>query len=386
MKIIRTPRPHCGYTQIDNRVLRDKRLSYRARGLLSELLSYPDGWEIDLVRLSRESDSVEGRDALRSAMRELDGVGYTARVRQQDRETGQWSTRTEVYDVPLSGWPDGPPRGKDRTPEDGFSGVGATRANGAKPQVGPTPENPTVGYPDVGGPGANRRTVTKDCHEGQQPPPTPSEIDDQGGGGEDPELEPEVDVDPEADEVLDAVAAAWERPATALKPHRRRLAAALAADWLPDALARHLSDNPPPVILDATGLLGNRLGRLPAGPEDCGRQCCARWRADHAPVICITHTIKIRHGESCEYCEIDADQRARTAAGQAETERQQAVERRARLDAAAEALGPAAVLAVTGRPNLETTRAAGVFRNALDDAGWDLKALRTHLDRKASSA
>ncbi len=109
MKIVRGARPASGFTLIDNRVLRDHRISYRARGLLFELLSYPDGWEIDLTRLSRRSGQVEGRDALRAAMRELDSVGYTARAKVQDPETGRWSTRTEVYDAPLSGWPDDPP-------------------------------------------------------------------------------------------------------------------------------------------------------------------------------------------------------------------------------------------------------------------------------------
>lgn len=222
MKIIRAPRPHCGYTQIDNRLLRDHRLSYRARGFLSELLSHPDGWEIDISRMAKRSEAVEGREALRAARRELEHVGYIRMAKAQDPKTGQWSTRTEVYDVPLSGWPEDPPprAGVDprHLPDARKPVSGATSGNGVKPQVGPTTGNPPVGQADAGSPGANKKTVTKDCHE-EEPLPPPSlrsgaPHDDKTGDDRSPEED--------------------HKPSRPPAPRGTRL----PADWQPDAELR----------------------------------------------------------------------------------------------------------------------------------------------------
>ena len=68
--IIRSPRPESHFTQIRNEVLRDESLSYRARGILSAILSYPDGWETSADALSRKGG--EGRDAIRTCLKELE--------------------------------------------------------------------------------------------------------------------------------------------------------------------------------------------------------------------------------------------------------------------------------------------------------------------------
>lgn len=99
MKIIRTL-PDSGWTPISNAAARDHRLSWRARGLLFEILSYPDGWEMsvdDLVKKAQAADgAAEGRDAMRRAMRELVDAGYVERVKYT--ENGRWLTRLEVSD------------------------------------------------------------------------------------------------------------------------------------------------------------------------------------------------------------------------------------------------------------------------------------------------
>lgn len=65
------------YTVMSNFHLKDKRLSLKAKGLLSQMLSLPDDWDYTLSGLcfiNRES-----KDAIRSAINELERAGYIRR-------------------------------------------------------------------------------------------------------------------------------------------------------------------------------------------------------------------------------------------------------------------------------------------------------------------
>jgi len=95
--IIHAARPRSDFTVIPNRVLRDDALSYRARGLLVYLLSQPPEWTISSNRLAIESG--EGRDAVRTALRELMCVGYLNLDRRQD-DRGLWASHYTVTDTP----------------------------------------------------------------------------------------------------------------------------------------------------------------------------------------------------------------------------------------------------------------------------------------------
>jgi hypothetical protein len=73
------------WESIPHRVLRDKRLTFRARGLLCYLLSLPDDWQTSVHRLrdltpaKEPGRPYEGREALESAVHELEGCGYLYR-------------------------------------------------------------------------------------------------------------------------------------------------------------------------------------------------------------------------------------------------------------------------------------------------------------------
>lgn len=69
------------FTIVRNAWARDGRLSLRARGLLVQLLSHRPGWTVTTESLMR--DNPEGRDSIRGAVRELEGVGYLKRQRQR---------------------------------------------------------------------------------------------------------------------------------------------------------------------------------------------------------------------------------------------------------------------------------------------------------------
>lgn len=140
MILRRSHRPTRDFTILANSILRDDRLSYRARGILCQVLSMPDDWRVDAEQLSR-GEHVEGRDAVRTAIKELEKVGYIERVKGQD-DNGRWVTILVVHEVPQG--PEGPE-------ED----VSAGRTDDWKT--------------DVGKPGAIRRTVTNSSHASSTP-------------------------------------------------------------------------------------------------------------------------------------------------------------------------------------------------------------------------
>jgi hypothetical protein len=78
--------------------LQDDRLSFRARGVLASVLSRPQDWTTSAARLARSSPT-EGRDAIRTALIELESCGYLRRNRTQN-ERGQWEWHWDISDDP----------------------------------------------------------------------------------------------------------------------------------------------------------------------------------------------------------------------------------------------------------------------------------------------
>ena len=62
------------YTVMSNYHLRDKNLSYKAKGLLSFMLSLPEDWDYSINGLV--SISKEGVKAIRNILQELQRYGY----------------------------------------------------------------------------------------------------------------------------------------------------------------------------------------------------------------------------------------------------------------------------------------------------------------------
>lgn len=96
--IVRAPRPDSHFVQIRNDVIRDRRLSYKARGLLAFMLSFPDNYRITSESLADASDQ-DGRRAVLSGLEELRDLGYLVTVSERD-EKGQWSKTSFLYDEP----------------------------------------------------------------------------------------------------------------------------------------------------------------------------------------------------------------------------------------------------------------------------------------------
>ena len=91
------------YTVMSNHHLRDKRLSLKAKGLLSQMLSLPEDWDYTLSGLAYINR--ESKDAIPSAIIELERAGYVQRHQTPDAG-GKFSVNEYIiYERPVSANP-----------------------------------------------------------------------------------------------------------------------------------------------------------------------------------------------------------------------------------------------------------------------------------------
>lgn len=96
MAIMRN-RTQQGYTNVNNSIFRDKRLSLKARGLLCTMLSLPDCWEFSENGLQSILPA-DGKTSIRTALKTLEECGYL--VRRQLREKGKMAGwEWEIFDT-----------------------------------------------------------------------------------------------------------------------------------------------------------------------------------------------------------------------------------------------------------------------------------------------
>ncbi len=124
MAVFRVERTQ-NYTVMSNYHLRDKTLSLKAKGLLSLMLSLPETWDYTLAGLARIS--LEGKDAIRAAVVELEKAGYIHRSQTTDKAGKFGSNEYIIREYPASHEP--PPEGPS--------------------PAQPLPENPTTENPST---------------------------------------------------------------------------------------------------------------------------------------------------------------------------------------------------------------------------------------------
>ena len=89
-----------GYTVMSNYHLRDQSLSLKAKGLLSQILSLPEYWDYTLSGLCYIN--WESKDAIRSALNELERAEYIERHQTTD-EGGKFSSNKYIiHEQPVS--------------------------------------------------------------------------------------------------------------------------------------------------------------------------------------------------------------------------------------------------------------------------------------------
>lgn len=69
------------FTITNNQLIRDDRLSWKARGIFTYLWSMSDGWDFRVNEVSRHAK--DGRDSLRAGLKELEEYGYLKRHYKQ---------------------------------------------------------------------------------------------------------------------------------------------------------------------------------------------------------------------------------------------------------------------------------------------------------------
>ena len=139
MAVFRVER-NTGYTVMSNHHLRNKELSLKAKGLLSQMLSLPEDWNYTLAGLSHINR--EKIDAIREAVKELEKAGYIVRSRERDEKGRLRGADYVIYEQP-----------QPREPEAATSG-------GQPPILDlPTLENPTLDNPTLEKPTQEKPTL-----------------------------------------------------------------------------------------------------------------------------------------------------------------------------------------------------------------------------------
>lgn len=88
------------FARIDNALLRDKRLSFLARGVAASLLSRPHDWQFSAKALAAEGQ--EGGDSLEGAIHELEIARHVQRRKQRDPATGHITTVLTFHESPTT--------------------------------------------------------------------------------------------------------------------------------------------------------------------------------------------------------------------------------------------------------------------------------------------
>lgn len=118
------------YTVINNTVLKDTRISWKAKGLFCYLLSLPEDWVIYQSELLNHA--TDGRESLRKAIQELEQLGYLQIEKKRD-DKGHFTTVYKVIENPNS---------TDETDNNGKPDTGnpTRKTRSGKPDT----ENPTL--------------------------------------------------------------------------------------------------------------------------------------------------------------------------------------------------------------------------------------------------
>lgn len=99
MAIVRVNKTN-DYTVISNYHFKEKEMSLKAKGLLSLMLSLPEGWDFSITGLV--ALSADGKDSVMTALNEIEKFGYLVRTRQVDEKGKFAGYDYDIYEKPKS--------------------------------------------------------------------------------------------------------------------------------------------------------------------------------------------------------------------------------------------------------------------------------------------
>lgn len=88
------------YTTIDNNIYKNKKLSLKAKGLMSMLLSFAENWEFSEAGLTTLSS--DGRTSVRSGLVELEENGYLVRTQYRNEQGNFGGYVYNLYEIPIT--------------------------------------------------------------------------------------------------------------------------------------------------------------------------------------------------------------------------------------------------------------------------------------------
>lgn len=86
------------HTTLDNTILEDTSLSWKAKGVFAYLWGRPDDWNFYETEVAKHA--TDGRDSLRTALKELEKRGYLKRTRQRNFKGQLTANEWELYEIP----------------------------------------------------------------------------------------------------------------------------------------------------------------------------------------------------------------------------------------------------------------------------------------------
>lgn len=89
---------NANYTTMSNHHLRDRSLSLKAKGLLSQFLSLPDSWSYSVKGLA--AINKDGKSAVETALWELEKQGYVQRKQSRDKNGRLSTVEYMIFELP----------------------------------------------------------------------------------------------------------------------------------------------------------------------------------------------------------------------------------------------------------------------------------------------
>jgi len=246
------------YTQIHNRLFRDKRLSFKAKGIFGLISTHRDGYGVTPEWIA--GAGTDGPAAVRTGLRELEKYGYLTReqARNEDGTLGQMTY--SITDMPSS-----EPVDDNRLP-------GVTCADEEKPRSEPLSDYPHAAEPQTADRGHKKTSSKKTTGENTNRPSVPEQGGDgsKDGGTDGKKLPRQIVRNPGVDLLL-AIGA--EKPeflltGKTLQDQGLTVAGMLLDGWTPEQLRQVIAGRPLPDQITTTvgAVVSGRIRQALSGP------------------------------------------------------------------------------------------------------------------------